>query len=100
MRMEDRCGIVTAAGFGMGRAGFVRFTWEGAAVAVVDAALFLLSDVAPERNCLRPCDTCDERDVKHLPAGDPRILHREFASCPTCPFPQFLDMFPMIDIMR
>ena len=50
MRMKDKCGIVTAAGSGMGRAGAVRFAREGAAVAVVDieadAALFLLSDEA------------------------------------------------------
>ena len=36
MRMKDKCGIVTAAGSGMGRAGAVRFAEEGAAVAVVD----------------------------------------------------------------
>ena len=36
MRMKDRCGIVTAAGSGMGRAGALRFAQEGAAVAVVD----------------------------------------------------------------
>ena len=36
MRMKDKCGIVTAAGSGMGRAGAVRFAREGAAVAVVD----------------------------------------------------------------
>ena len=36
MRMKDKCGIVTAAGSGMGRAGSVRFAREGAAVAVVD----------------------------------------------------------------
>ena len=35
MRMKDKCGIVTAAGSGMGRAGAVRFAREGAAVAVV-----------------------------------------------------------------
>ena len=34
--MKDKCGIVTAAGSGMGRAGAVRFAREGAAVAVVD----------------------------------------------------------------
>ena len=36
MRMKDECGVVTAAGSGMGRAGAVRFAREGAAVAVVD----------------------------------------------------------------
>ena len=36
MRMKDKCGIVTAAGSGMRRAGAVRFAREGAAVAVVD----------------------------------------------------------------
>ena len=36
MRMKDKCGIVTAAGSGMGRAGAIRFAKEGAAVAVVD----------------------------------------------------------------
>ena len=36
MRMKDKCGIVTAAGSGMGYAGAVRFAREGAAVAVVD----------------------------------------------------------------
>ena len=34
--MRDKCGIATAAGSGMGRAGAVRFAREGAAVAVVD----------------------------------------------------------------
>ncbi|HYZ22034.1 MAG TPA: SDR family NAD(P)-dependent oxidoreductase, partial [Rhodopila sp.] len=36
MRLENKIGIVTAAGSGMGRAGAVRFAREGAAVAVVD----------------------------------------------------------------
>ena len=36
MRMKDKVGIVTAAGSGMGRAGALRFTREGAAVGVVD----------------------------------------------------------------
>ena len=36
MRMKDKCGTVTAAGSGMGRAGAVRLAREGAAVAVVD----------------------------------------------------------------
>ena len=36
MRMKDKCGIVTAAGSGMGRAGAIRFAAEGAAVALVD----------------------------------------------------------------
>ncbi len=36
MRMKDKCGIVTAAGSGMGRAGAIRFAQEGAGVAVVD----------------------------------------------------------------
>ncbi len=36
MRLENKIGIVTAAGSGMGRAGAVRFAKEGAAVAVVD----------------------------------------------------------------
>ena len=34
--MKDKCGIVTAAGSGMGRAGAVRFAREGATVAVID----------------------------------------------------------------
>ncbi len=38
MRMKDKCGIVTAAGSGMGRAGAIRFAAEGAAVALVDIA--------------------------------------------------------------
>ena len=33
MRMKDRCGVVTAAGSGMARAGAVRFARVGAAVA-------------------------------------------------------------------
>jgi NAD(P)-dependent dehydrogenase (short-subunit alcohol dehydrogenase family) len=36
MRMQNKIGIVTAAGSGMGRAGAVRFAAEGASVAVVD----------------------------------------------------------------
>ena len=36
MRMQNKIGIVTAAGSGMGRAGAIRFTKEGASVAVVD----------------------------------------------------------------
>ena len=36
MRMEGKIGIVTAAASGMGRAGAIRFTREGAAVGVVD----------------------------------------------------------------
>ena len=36
MRMENKIGLVTAAGSGMGRAGAVRFAREGAAVGVVD----------------------------------------------------------------
>jgi NAD(P)-dependent dehydrogenase (short-subunit alcohol dehydrogenase family) len=36
MRMQNKIGIVTAAGSGMGRAGALRFAREGAAVAVVD----------------------------------------------------------------
>ncbi len=36
MRMQNKIGIVTAAGSGMGRAGALRFAQEGASVAVVD----------------------------------------------------------------
>src|ERR1700712_5969855 len=36
MRLENKIGIVTAAGSGMGRAGATRFAAEGASVAVVD----------------------------------------------------------------
>ena len=36
MRMQNKIGIVTAAGSGMGRAGAIRFAKEGASVAVVD----------------------------------------------------------------
>src|ERR1700692_4445687 len=36
MRLQNKIGIVTAAGSGMGRAGAVRFAQEGASVAVVD----------------------------------------------------------------
>src|SRR6185312_641457 len=36
MRLENKVGIVTAAGSGMGRAGALRFAREGAAVGVVD----------------------------------------------------------------
>jgi len=36
MRLQNKIGIVTAAGSGMGRAGALRFAKEGAAVAVVD----------------------------------------------------------------
>jgi NAD(P)-dependent dehydrogenase (short-subunit alcohol dehydrogenase family) len=36
MRLENKIGIVTAAGSGMGRAGSIRFAAEGASVAVVD----------------------------------------------------------------
>jgi NAD(P)-dependent dehydrogenase (short-subunit alcohol dehydrogenase family) len=36
MRLQNKIGIVTAAGSGMGRAGALRFAQEGAAVAVVD----------------------------------------------------------------
>jgi NAD(P)-dependent dehydrogenase (short-subunit alcohol dehydrogenase family) len=36
MRLQNKIGIVTAAGSGMGRAGAIRFAREGAAVAVVD----------------------------------------------------------------
>jgi len=36
MRLNNKIGIVTAAGSGMGRAGALRFAQEGAAVAVVD----------------------------------------------------------------
>src|ERR1700759_491045 len=36
MRLNNKIGIVTAAGSGMGRAGAIRFAAEGAAVAVVD----------------------------------------------------------------
>lgn len=36
MRMQNKIGIVTAAGSGMGRAGAIRFAAEGASVAVVD----------------------------------------------------------------
>ncbi len=36
MRLQNKIGIVTAAGSGMGRAGAVRFAAEGASVAVVD----------------------------------------------------------------
>jgi NAD(P)-dependent dehydrogenase (short-subunit alcohol dehydrogenase family) len=36
MRLQDRIGIVTAAGSGMGRAGAIRFAREGARVTVVD----------------------------------------------------------------
>ncbi len=36
MRMQNKIGIVTAAGSGMGRAGAIRFAREGASVAVVD----------------------------------------------------------------
>lgn len=36
MRMQNKIGIVTAAGSGMGRAGAIRFAKEGASVGVVD----------------------------------------------------------------
>jgi NAD(P)-dependent dehydrogenase (short-subunit alcohol dehydrogenase family) len=36
MRLQNKIGIVTAAGSGMGRAGAIRFAAEGASVAVVD----------------------------------------------------------------
>ncbi len=36
MRLQNKIGIVTAAGSGMGRAGAIRFAAEGAAVAAVD----------------------------------------------------------------
>lgn len=36
MRMQDKIGLVTAAGSGMGRAGAIRFAREGAAVGVAD----------------------------------------------------------------
>ena len=36
MRLQNKIGIVTAAGSGMGRAGAIRFAQEGASVAVVD----------------------------------------------------------------
>lgn len=36
MRLQDKVGIITAAGSGMGQAGALRFAKEGAAVAVVD----------------------------------------------------------------
>ena len=36
MRLENKIGLVTAAGSGMGRAGAIRFAKEGAAVGVVD----------------------------------------------------------------
>jgi NAD(P)-dependent dehydrogenase (short-subunit alcohol dehydrogenase family) len=36
MRLENKIGIVTAAGSGMGRAGAIRFAAEGASVGVVD----------------------------------------------------------------
>ena len=36
MRLQNKIGIVTAAGSGMGRAGALRFAKEGASIAVVD----------------------------------------------------------------
>jgi NAD(P)-dependent dehydrogenase (short-subunit alcohol dehydrogenase family) len=36
MRMQGKIGLVTAAGSGMGRAGAIRFTAEGASIGVVD----------------------------------------------------------------
>ena len=48
MRMKDKCGIVTAAGSGMGRAGAIRFAQEGAAVAVVDIDVEAVQAVVAE----------------------------------------------------
>ena len=49
MRMQNKIGIVTAAGSGMGRAGAIRFAKEGASVAVVDlnadAAAAVVKDI-------------------------------------------------------
>ena len=45
MRMQNKIGIVTAAGSGMGRAGAIRFAAEGASVAVVDLNPDAVADV-------------------------------------------------------
>ena len=49
MRLEDKLGMVTAAGSGMGRAGAIRFAKEGAAVGVVDIdhAAVVPSELSP-----------------------------------------------------
>jgi NAD(P)-dependent dehydrogenase (short-subunit alcohol dehydrogenase family) len=48
MRLQNKIGIVTAAGSGMGRAGAVRFAKEGAKVAVVDVDGKSVDDVVKE----------------------------------------------------
>ncbi len=48
MRMQNKIGIVTAAGSGMGRAGAIRFAKEGASVAVVDLNADAAADVVKE----------------------------------------------------
>jgi NAD(P)-dependent dehydrogenase (short-subunit alcohol dehydrogenase family) len=48
LRLENKIGIVTAAGSGMGRAGAVRFAREGAAVTVVDVDEAAVNAVAQE----------------------------------------------------
>lgn len=49
-RFVDRCGLITAAGSGMGRAGALRLADEGAAVAVVDLDLNAAKEVADQIN--------------------------------------------------
>ena len=48
MRLENKVGLVTAAGSGMGRAGVVRFAREGAAVGVVDLDQAAVDDAVAE----------------------------------------------------
>ena len=48
MRLENKVGLVTAAGSGMGRAGVVRFAREGAAVGVVDLDQAAVDDAGAE----------------------------------------------------
>jgi NAD(P)-dependent dehydrogenase (short-subunit alcohol dehydrogenase family) len=48
MRLQNKIGIVTAAGSGMGRAGVIRFAKEGAKVAVVDVDGKSVDDVVKE----------------------------------------------------
>jgi NAD(P)-dependent dehydrogenase (short-subunit alcohol dehydrogenase family) len=48
MRLQNKIGIVTAAGSGMGRAGAIRFAREGAAVTVVDLDEAAVQAVAKE----------------------------------------------------
>ncbi len=66
MRLQNKIGIVTAAGSGMGRAGALRFAKEGASVAVVDlnaeAAAAVVKDItdAGGKAIALSGDLCDD----------------------------------------